>query len=169
MSNFLFNTMSIINNIRKLYKVCILVGKQQYIIVKPLNLAMLMLSVYVLLFQLTEFGWLILVLCITLGTLLILLEKPKLSFIFHLFVCLWFVLLVLQNYGKIPPLSFLDQQLNLRYDSLPYAAGIIFLLAIFAFIFDISLMENVKNMLSCEEINKIEKEKIIEYLKKEKI
>lgn len=157
-----------VGNIRNFYKNSILVGKQQYIIIKPLNIIMLLLSVYILLFYLPEFSWLIQVFFIALSTLLILFEKPKLSFIFHLFTCLWFILLVLQDYGKVPSLFLFGQQINLDYPSLPVSIGIILILAIFGLVFDISLMENLKNTLNVNRISSIEKEKINEYFKKEK-
>jgi hypothetical protein len=149
---------------KNLYKKGILVGKQQYLIVKPLNALMLLAALYVLLFQLADTNWLLQSFFVLLSTSFIFLERPKVAIVFHSLILLWFVLWVLQSSNIVPSFSFL----NLYYDSLPGGAGILAILAIFAFLFDISLMENLRNVLKYGGISQVEREKIKEYLQEEK-
>lgn len=149
---------------KAVYKKGILVGKQRYIIVKPLNVIMMLLAVYSLIFHINDFYLIFLNIAIIVAAILILLEKPKVALLFHLLALLWDVVWILQSSGSLPIYPFL----NIAYESLPGITGILFILVIFAFMFDVSLMENLRTTLRHGGISKVEREKIKEYLKKEK-
>lgn len=132
---------------REFYKKGILVGKQQYLIVKPLNAITLFLALYVLLFQQQTLAWLIQTCFVIMSVFFICIEKPKAALLFHVLI------LVYPFWQKL---------------LLSDMAGIIMIITLFNLLFDISLMENLKNTLKYGGITQIEREKIKEYLEEGK-
>jgi hypothetical protein len=131
---------------REWYKKGILVGKQQYIIAKPLTAIMVLLALYTI-FKIHTVEWIIETLFIFISAICIFLEKPKPALLFHVLVLVY--------------------PLYVRLD-IPGVSGIIFIIGLFMILFDISLMENLKKTLRYGGITKLEREKIKEYLRKEK-
>ncbi len=130
----------------RLYKKGILVGKQQYIIVKPLTLIMSLLALHTLFFKLQTSQWIIETLLVSLGTVFIFLERPKLAIIFHILLLVYPVFIKLE---------------------LPGISGAIMIIGLFIILFDISLMEDPRKYLKYGGISEIEREKIKEYMQKE--
>lgn len=132
---------------RELYKKGILVGRQQYIIAKPLSAVILLLALYVLLFQQQTSVWLAQTMLVVASVFLIFLEKPKLALIFHILILIYPFWQKIDIYGL---------------------AGVIPIITLFLILFDISLMENLRSTLRYGGVSKVEREKIKEYLEVEK-